>query len=628
MDGKHSKAIENFTILSRLDSTNYEAYFFRGIAKYNLGDFNGALLDFDRTLHFNTLYTPAYHYRGITLSRIGNYELALRDIQSAIDLRPNFVGFYFSRGVTYFFSQQFDLAIKDFNKYIRRVPDESDAYIDRGACYLFMGDTIRALKDYEKAISINRNDPEGYVRRSRVMGMQGKFTEALSDLNKAISLDTANTFAYFNRAILLYETGRIEEALSDLNKVLKDEPGNALTLYNRALILSNVGDYEGAVEDYDRVLNINPGNVLAYYNRAAVFTRMGRYRDAVADYSKAIELYPDFAQAYMNRSYVRNMLGQVKGSKSDYDTAQKKIAEYKAMTSDSTGRAAFADTARKYDALLALDADFAKNDFDNELIQYRDVDVKLRPLYKFSASDSVAGRNLLTSNYDDSSIESFSRSLPLAVVFDARNNAPVRDPARLNEKLKRKTGGSRTPENLFSLALAQCAAKQYNSAMEYYNAAISSNPENPYFHLNRGALQAEMITFLSSIDNSVQVLSLDDSQTRHSRIQDRGMIQYDYTPALNDMLTACELDAESPYVHYNLGNLYCLSNNLPEAIAQYSRAVDIAPMVPEPYFNRGLVQIFLKDREKGCIDLSIAGELGIDDAYAVIKKYCKKEGVE
>jgi hypothetical protein len=45
----------------------------------------------------------------------------------------------------------------------------------------------------------------------------------------------------------------------------------------------------------------------------------------------------------------------------------------------------------------------------------------------------------------------------------------------------------------------------------------------------------------------------------------------------------------------------------------------------DAYFNRGLVLIYLKDREKGCIDLSRAGELGVQDAYGVIKKYCEDE---
>ena len=30
-------------------------------------------------------------------------------------------------------------------------------------------------------------------------------------------------------------------------------------------------------------------------------------------------------------------------------------------------------------------------------------------------------------------------------------------------------------------------------------------------------------------------------------------------------------------------------------------------------------------QEKGCIDLSTAGELGVADAYSVISKYCEEE---
>ena len=45
----------------------------------------------------------------------------------------------------------------------------------------------------------------------------------------------------------------------------------------------------------------------------------------------------------------------------------------------------------------------------------------------------------------------------------------------------------------------------------------------------------------------------------------------------------------------------------------------------DAYFNRGLVLIYLKDKEKGCIDLSTAGELGVADAYGVIGRYCEEE---
>jgi tetratricopeptide (TPR) repeat protein len=91
------------------------------------------------------------------------------------------------------------------------------------------------------------------------------------------------------------------------------------------------------------------------------------------------------------------------------------------------------------------------------------------------------------------------------------------------------------------------------------------------------------------------------------------------------MKKAASIDPSFPYIYYNLGNLYCLSDDLPESIVQYTKAIELYPNIGEAYYNRGLVLIYLKDKEKGCMDLSMAGELGIQDAYSVIQKYCKSE---
>ena len=72
-EGKYALAIENFNVLSQLDTSDYWTFFFRGIAKYNLGDLRGAKQDFDRSVRINPVFTSGYHYRGITESRFGNY---------------------------------------------------------------------------------------------------------------------------------------------------------------------------------------------------------------------------------------------------------------------------------------------------------------------------------------------------------------------------------------------------------------------------------------------------------------------------------------------------------------------------------------------------------------------------
>ena len=99
-EGRYSDAIGQFNILARLDTTDCWIYFYRGIAKYNLGDIRGAQTDFDSSVKINPVFTNGYHFRAITLSRSGKYDEALGDLDTAMKLRPGLVGLYYSRGVT------------------------------------------------------------------------------------------------------------------------------------------------------------------------------------------------------------------------------------------------------------------------------------------------------------------------------------------------------------------------------------------------------------------------------------------------------------------------------------------------------------------------------------------------
>ena len=527
------------------------------------------------------------------MSRAGKYNEALADLQQAIDLRPGYIGLYFSRGVTYFLSQQFDKAVADFDRYIRKEPKDPSAYLNRGASYLFLKDTLKAMSDYNRAIKLDRFDPEGYVRRGRLYADTGDYARAIEDMDKAIQLDSSNTFAYFNRAIMRYEQKNYMGAMHDLNRVLQDEPGNALTLYNRGLINAQVGAYEDALSDMDRVLNINPENVLAYFNRASIFIEMGRYRDALEDYDRAIELYPDFAKAYMNRAYVKNMLGEYKSSKEDYETAQEKVREYREASSRNAE--SFADTTRKYSSLIALDADFAKKDFNDELLQHRDIDIRLKPLYRFSLSDSRDGtRYALQRRYENPLIDKFiaEASVPITVTnTDTVYTGSLSD--RTIEGILYGAKDEGSARNCFLKALYETMGRQYNSALNYYDSAIETPAEddiaelyNAFYYMNRGVLRAEMIDFISSIESNVQVLTMDDSGTTRARVKDQVSQIYDYSTAIADMKKAAEIVGDIPYIHFNLGNLYCLTAEHIASIDCYTRAIGLYTYMCDAYYNR------------------------------------------
>jgi len=59
------------------------------------------------------------------------------------------------------------------------------------------------------------------------------------------------------------------------------------------------------------------------------------------------------------------------------------------------------------------------------------------------------------------------------------------------------------------------------------------------------------------------------------------------------------------------------------AIADYTKAIEIRPNYINAYFDRGLAKLNLGQKDSGCLDLSKAGELGHEEAYNLIKDFCK-----
>ena len=618
----YQEAIRVLNVLLRFDGNAYEGYFLRGIAKYNMDDLLGADADFTLAIEKNPVFTNAYTYRAITRSRLGNYDDALKDFHEAIDLRPDLPNPYYSRGVTRLLNKQFREAIEDFDMFIRHEKKVADVYINRGMSHLYLKDTLQAYEDFSTAIRTNREDPNGYNRRGMLLMQQKRFKEAEEDLNIAISHDSSFVLSFFNRARVYSDTKRPLQALSDFDRVIKLDSTNSLTYFNRAIVRSQIGDYNRALEDYNRVAMYSPNNVLVYYNRAGLYSQTGEVEKAIDDYSHAIELYPDFANAYLNRSYLRSLMGDMKGARQDKQTAERKIAEYKSRLSDST-YSIYADTTQKFDKLLSFDAKLKSNNFEAASNATTEkADIKLLSLYKFTLANGESATSARTAIYYTQRMEDFKQKINnhRLIISNRESNISPDSLVMLDKELAarlREEEGNWTL--LFQRGVTQSLIKQYTNAVNTLTQAISLNPSNPFLYINRSTTRAEMIDFISSIDNSYQRISIDSDPA--NRLQSRGTRTYNYDDAIEDINKAIKLYPDFAYSYYNRANLHAISGHLPEAYEDYTRAIELNPSFGEAYFNRGLVQIYMKDTRKGYLDLSKAGELGIMSAYEALKNY-------
>ena len=88
---------------------------------------------------------------------------------------------------------------------------------------------------------------------------------------------------------------------------------------------------------------------------------------------------------------------------------------------------------------------------------------------------------------------------------------------------------------------------------------------------------------------------------------------------IGDLDRAIELSPRLVYAWYNKGTVLYEAADYPSAAECFTRAIEINPDFPEAYFNRALVYLTQGDRDRAFADLSRAGELGVLQAYPLMK---------
>ncbi len=224
---KYTEAIDDYTQAIKYSLINIPFYYlFRGNIKVKIGDYRGAILDYDKTiaLDLKGITLGTYYRRGNAKYNSGDYRGAILDYDKAIEINPKDAYAYFDRGNTK--SQLGDKrgAILDFDKMISLVPKADDTYISRGAVKFELGDTSGAIVDMEQAIAINPKNADGYVNRGFLKIIIGRDREALPDLERGIKLDSKQAYGYASRGFIREMSGDKQGAIADYKQAIRINP--------------------------------------------------------------------------------------------------------------------------------------------------------------------------------------------------------------------------------------------------------------------------------------------------------------------------------------------------------------------------------------------------------------------
>ena len=173
----------------------------------------------------------AFAARGEAYSEIGQYDQAILNYNKTLEINPRYVEAYYNRGNAYRKKDLLDQAILDYTKALEIKPEYAEAYYNRGNAYAKKGLLDQAIMDYNRAIEINANYVEVYTNRGSVYYAKRQFEQAISDFSKAIEINPRYAIAYFNKALACEMTGRPWDAVKAYKDFIKNaEPHQSLQI--------------------------------------------------------------------------------------------------------------------------------------------------------------------------------------------------------------------------------------------------------------------------------------------------------------------------------------------------------------------------------------------------------------
>jgi len=527
-----------------------------------------------------------------------------------------------------------------------------------------MKDIDGAIADYDKAIEINPKVTNSYINRSNARLMKNDLRGAIKDLNQAIIIRPHFANAYLLRGFARLELNDYASALRDFDQCIKLDPANANAFNNRGIIKQKLEDFRGAITDYNMALQIDPTQANAYMNRgiAKEMLKLPGYEE---DYALAAKLDPKFAFNAKDVDY--NSLAQAKqkanqatqqnqvqnqsattqapqATQNQSATAQNQGSQNQNATTTTTNSAHTQDgqeqntepkkeTKEERDRrrlrLALADAGNVPTPkteiIDDGRIQNKNIVIDLQPIFMLAsfAKYSSDRESPQYYNLELEAINNFNNYNPVINI----SNKPVNELYEVyknqilffNEKIKTNPKESQTYLNR---GIFYCLTEDYSNSMNDLKKAIELNDKNILAYFARANCRLKITDAIEQLKQESGQIKVQMNNGTKKNTETTVETITDYTEVLNDYSLCLQLNPRFPFAYFNQAYVKCKIHDYQGALEDLNKAIEIEKDFAEAYFNRGLTKIYLDDIEGGAIDLSKAGELGIQDAYNIIKRYC------
>jgi tetratricopeptide (TPR) repeat protein len=200
----------------------------------------------------------AHNNLGIALFQAGRVQEAIVHFDQALRIRPHYAEAQYNLGHTLSQVGKFEEAIGHYEQALLLKPDDAEAHNDLGTCLSRLGKVQEAIAHHEQALRIKPDYAAAHYNLGIALKQAGRIPEAIEHLEQALRIKPDYAAAHYNLGTTLGQAGRIPEAIEHLEQALRIKPDYAEAHYNLGMALVQVGRMPEAIEHLEQALRLKP----------------------------------------------------------------------------------------------------------------------------------------------------------------------------------------------------------------------------------------------------------------------------------------------------------------------------------------------------------------------------------
>lgn len=482
--------------------------------------------------------------------------------------------------------EDYVMSISYLNLIINYKPHLYEPYFYRGLAKFYLDDYSGTVSDCTAAINRNPYYPNSYELRGLAYINQNDFLSAEMDYNKAAEMMPESRAIWNNLVYCNIELDSLQRADSIVDIIIKKWSKFADGYNIKAQIKMQMKDTVAAEACIDKALTVEKYNVKSITIKAMIQMQREDYKEAITNYTEALRLDPKNAGNLINKALCHYHIDQYREAMKDYDLAldiepKNFIGHYnRGLLRANVGEDNLA--IEDFNFILSIDPDdmlatfnratLLENvgDYKGAIRDYTKV-IKEFPKFLYGYERRAAARrkagDIAGANRDEEHV--------------------------LKEQIAHKYGYS-TPTS----RMKNKTIKKSKRTLDDYSSLVEEDDS-----LSERIYESEL---RGKVQNHEQEAKLMKPNARTYNI-------YSTNPP------------DDALVYFEKAYNEAQSGKINEAIEDFNKVIELNDGIAEAYFNRGLLKLLIEDKTTAIYDLSKAGELGIYQAYNIIKKNQKKK---